>query len=109
MSTIKKCVMKKDVWLAIIEVAPINNNTDLGEAKGAFVNVAYKATSKVEFIKMVQESFNEFDFKVLQIDEVERGDQLTIDNPENAEKFTLLKALESETHFTWGDFYTYEE
>lgn len=101
--------MKKDVWLAIIEVEPINDNMDLGEAKGAFVNVAYKASSKKAFIKAVKESFAEYDFKVLEIDEVERGDQITIDNPDNAEKLKLLKELQSESPFTWGDFHTYEE
>ncbi len=101
--------MSKDIWMALVQVEPINDNRDLGEAKGAYVNVAYRATSKNQFVKALEESFTKYDFKVLEIDDVERADSLTIDNPDNAEKLLLLKEVESESEFSWGDFHTYDE
>lgn len=102
--------MKEDnVWLALVEVETINNNIDLGDASGAFVNVAYRASSKEEFISSIVNSFNEYDFNVLEIDDIESYDQIQVDNPENSEKISLVKKITDESlEFTWGDFHTFD-
>jgi len=96
--------MEKNIWHAIVQVRAINDNNDLKGAKGAYVNVAYKASSKKEFIKTLKESFTKYDFEVLEIDDVEA---LTINNADNPEKLSLLEETE-EHDFSWGDFHTYK-
>ena len=60
-----------DIWFGLVEIKPINENTNLGGALGAYVNVAYKANSENEFIEKIRWSFYENDYDVLKIDDVE--------------------------------------
>lgn len=97
------------IWLGLIEVEAINGNNDLGDAKGAFVNVACKALSKEDFVEKVTKSFSIYDFCVLDIDEIEIETKMIIDNPDNAEKLELVEEVNGGETFAWGDFHTYEE
>ncbi len=99
--------MKTNIWFALIQVEPVNNNRDLGKAKGAFVNVAYKAESKDAFVQKVSDSFKEYDFTVLGFDEIERLPEVTIENIDDSEKILLLKRIEKGAELAWGDFHTY--
>lgn len=101
--------MKENIWFALVHVEPGNDNQDLGKAKGAFVNVAYVAPSKEQFMEIISTSFSEFNFKVLEIDDVERASEMTLDNADNAEKLLLLDRIENGLEMTWGDFHTYME
>lgn len=96
------------IWFGLAHIQAINSNKQLDDAAGAFVNVMYKATSQEEFIKLVEHTFKERDFDVIEIEDIERADNLTIDNPENAEKLVLLEDVQSGLYdFSWGNFYTY--
>lgn len=86
--------MKMDIWFALVQVEPINDNKDLGEAKGAYINVAYKAVSKDEFVKIVLNSFKEYNFNFLDFDEVEKAPELVIENIDDSEKILLLEKIE---------------
>ena len=99
--------MNKNIWFALVRVEPVNGNTDLGNAIGAFVNVAYRAHSKKNFLDIVKESFTFYNFKVIDIEDVERGDKLSIVNPESAEKLILLKQILDGDDVSWGMFYRY--
>lgn len=102
---------KKDamnIWFAIVQIKPLKNNKRLKGADGAYVNVAYAAESQDDFIDKINLSFKENDFKVIEIDEIENKDTVSIDNPENAEKLELLNDIEVEKFdFSWGVFHTY--
>ncbi|MGZ3756024.1 MAG: hypothetical protein ACXVAY_20030 [Mucilaginibacter sp.] len=98
---------RKNIWFALVEVTAENGNTDLGDAMGAFVNVAYQAFNKEDFLTIVEESFKSFDFKVIQVKTIERGDNLLITNPDNAEKLILLNRIKDGDEFAWGTFHTY--
>ena len=98
---------RKNIWFALVEVTAENGNTDLGDAIGAFVNVAYRAFNKENFLSVVVESFKSFDFKVIEVNSIERGDNLLITNPDNAEKLILLNRIKDGDEFAWGAFHTY--
>lgn len=92
-----------------MQVKPVNGNNDLGEAVGAYVNVAYPAIDKKDFLNIAKESLTSFDFQVVAIEDVEREDSLSIDNAGNAEKLELLKRVKNGDEFAWGTFHTYKE
>ena len=100
--------MEKNIWFGLIRVEAVNGNTDLGDAVGAYVNVAYLAKNKEDFLNTVEESFRTFDFKVLEIEDIERGDNLFLENPETAEKLVLLKQIIDGDSLAWGLFHTYK-
>ena len=97
------------IWLGIVEVKAINNNEDLGGAAGAFVNVAYIASSHNDFIQNVNESFQANDFEVIEIEEIENEENLSIDNPDNAEKLELIREIKNGEKIAWGTFHTFDD
>lgn len=97
------------VWFALVEIKPLNNNTILKDVSGAFLNVAYKASTKDEFIIQIENSFKKNDFMVCEIDEIETFENMEIHNPDNAEKLVLLNDIEEGYDFSWGVYHTYEE
>ncbi len=99
--------MEENIWFGLIKVEAVNGNIDLGNAIGAYVNVAYLANNKEDFIKTLEKSFRSFDFKVLEIEDIERGDNLFIENPETAEKLVHLNQIRDGDSQAWGTFYTY--
>lgn len=99
--------MNRNTWFAIVRVTPVNGNTDLGGAIGAHVNVAYRAYDSEDFLEMVEESFKSYDFDVIEVDDIERGDDLTIVNSDNSEKLILLQRILDGDEFAWGTFHTY--
>lgn len=103
--------MKKvQVWFAIIEVKAINENLSLDEAVGAYVNVAYLAYNENDFIERIQKTFSEKDFTVVEIDDIENQANLSIDNPDEAEKLELLRDIEVEGYdYSWGVYHTFDE
>jgi hypothetical protein len=78
-----------DIWFSLVEIKPNTKNTILGEAKGGFVNVAYKANSKEELIQKLKETFLENNFFVINVHEIENINFLSIDNFETSEKKEL--------------------
>jgi hypothetical protein len=99
--------MNKNVWFGLVTLEPINGNADLGNAIGAVVNVAYRAFDIDDFLIVVAQSFKSFDFKVIEIEDIENEDNLFIKNPDNAEKLKLLKQILDGDDFAWGTFHTY--
>ena len=99
--------MNKNIWFALVRVETVNGNTDLGDAGGAYINVAYSAFNKDDFLIIVTESFESFDFKVIEVEYIEREDNLLIRNRDNAEKLKLLKRILDGDEFAWGTFHTY--
>jgi hypothetical protein len=93
------------IWYAMVQVIPINGNNQLDSAKGAFVNVAYKAGSKQEFLGLIKDTFLRQNFMVKEIDDV---GMLTDNNADNPEKISLLNDMQ-DYDYSWGDFHTYEE
>ncbi len=88
----------------------MNDNTIIEDALGAYVNVAYTANAKNEFIEKVKNSFFENDYQVLEIDDIENIVDFKIDNPDNAEKVDLFKDIADEGYdFSWGIFHIYSE
>ena len=98
--------MNKNIWLGLLHVKTINGNNDLGGAIGAYVNVAYMALNRADFVIVAKESFESFDFKVLGFEEIERAG-LSVINADNAEKRKLLKRIAERDEFAWGTFHTY--
>jgi hypothetical protein len=99
--------MNRNTWCALVRVTAVNGNTDLGDATGAYVNVAYQALGEEDFVTIVEQSFKSFDFKVIEIEYIERGDDLFIANPDDSEKLILLNRILDGDEFAWGTFYTY--
>ena len=77
---------KSDIWFGLVEVQPLKNNFDLQDASGAFVNVAYKATSKKHFVELIIETFKEYNFNVVEIEDIECYSHIEIDDKEESEK-----------------------
>lgn len=98
--------MNKKIWYALVEVEAIDNNKTLDGAKGAYVNVAYRASSKKELIESIEETFKNRDFRILGVEGITI---LTTKNADNPEKLTLLKDVETDDDFSWGDFHAYME
>lgn len=98
--------MKRKIWYALVQVEATRNNKALEDAKGAFVNVAYRASSKTELLEVIENTFQDHDFRIVGVDDIS---VLTIDNADNPEKISLLKDVESDYDFSWGDFHTYME
>jgi len=90
--------------LVAIEVT--RNNKALDGAKGAYVNVAYRASSKKELLGSIEKTFNDRDFRILSVGDITI---LTIENANNPEKLILLKDVESKYDFAWGDFHAFME
>lgn len=100
----------KNIWLAIVEVEPISGNKVLEGAKGAFVNVAYVSESKKSFFKEVDKTFGEYDFKVLEVDDIECYPNIDIYDYETAEKIELVnKLINEDLSYCIGIFHTYYE
>ena len=57
-----------DIWFALVEIRALKGNDSLEGALGAFVNVAYKATSVNDLIERIKLSFKENNFEVYEID-----------------------------------------
>ena len=99
--------MNKNIWFALVRVEPVNGNSDLGNAIGAYVNVAYRAQNRNDFLVILKESFTSYDFNVLEVEEIEGVNELSIVNPESAEKLILLKQISHGDDIAWGTFYNY--
>lgn len=98
-----------NIWFGLVEIEPIGENTIIEKGLKAFVNVAYKANSKKDFLEKIRCSFFENDYRVIDVDDIEEGTVISIKNIGEAEKIELLKDLKNEDYdFSWGIFHTYE-
>lgn len=98
------------IWLGLVEIKPKNLNTVLENSLGAFVSVVYKAYSKDHFLSKIKGTFFEKDFEVLDIDDVETIENVTIDKDVEAEKIELINDVLNEGYdFSWGVFHIYDE
>lgn len=94
-----------NIWFGLIEVKAVNGNSDLQGASGAFVNVAYKAIDENDFVKKVHETFNEYDFEIAVIEDVEN--ETTLDTTINTERLQLLNSIREGSEMAWGVFNTW--
>ena len=54
--------------------------------------------------------FDAYDFELIEIDDIESEDSLTITEPETAEKLELFEVIQKKrVEFVWGQFHTYDE
>ena len=99
----------KTFWYGLIDVEPLENNHDLDGASGAFVNVIYKADSEADFVTTVKESFDEYNFAVVEIEDIECYPHFEINDEEGSEKQNLIDKIKTEgLDFCWGTFHTYK-
>ena len=99
----------EQIWTAIVEVIAINDNDILEGAIGAFTNVAYFAKSKEDLIIKIEQSFNENNFEVLEVDDIILNSEEAIDYPEDVELYLLLNDLKKGGYdYSWGIFFTYD-
>ena len=98
-----------NIWFGLVEIKPLNDNTIIEDTLGAYVNVAYTANTKNEFIEKVKNSFFENDYQVLEIDDIENILDFKIDKPDNAEKVDLFNIVDEDYDFSWSIFHTYSE
>ena len=99
----------EQIWTAIVGVRAINDNDKLEGAIGAFTNVAYFAKSEDNLIIKIEQSFNENNFEVLEVDDIMLNSEGAIDYPKDAELYELLNDLKKGGYdYSWGILFTYE-
>ena len=97
---------KNKVWICLATVIPLANNEDLGEAKGACVNVLDLANSESEFREKVNVLLLKYGYEVEELEDVELF-QFNLSYKDNLNELAhnVLK-IES---MQWGTFYTFDE
>lgn len=98
------------IWLGLVEIRSKNLNTIIEDSLGAFVNVAYKAYSEDHFLSKIKDTFSEKEFEVLDVDDIETLENVTIDQDIEAEKIELINDILNEGYdFSWGVFHSYSD
>lgn len=97
----------KEVWIGLATVEPLEGNFDLGESKGATVNVTYLASSDSEFLEGVNQKMMEYGYNLVELEDVELFDfDRLIDYGDNL--FEIASETKSTGSLQWGTFYTYD-
>jgi hypothetical protein len=97
---------KYSVWIGLATVIPIRGNKDLGDAKGAAVNVLQWAKDESDFREKVTTQLSEYDYFLEELEDVEVFD---FDNAEKykddlKDKAIIVKNMKT---LQWGTFYTF--
>jgi len=87
----------------------LSGNEILPDVKGAYVNVACVSENEKEFKLKLSDIFKHHSFEIFEIDEIETEDDLKIDNPDNAEKLSLIDEIREGYQFAWGTFHVFHE
>jgi len=100
--------LSDNIWFGLVEVKPLKDDTIIESAEGAFVNVAYRAIDKDDFIERAKKTFLENYFEAVNFEDIENVKDFTTVESSNAEKVALLNDVSQEGYeFSWGIFYTY--
>jgi len=95
----------KNLWIGLATVTPLADNKELGDAKGASVNVLLIAETEDKFNKTVKAKLFEYGYILEELEDVE----LFNFNHEYGDDLNIIaeQALRS-GNLAWGTFYTFD-
>lgn len=98
--------MDNKVWIGLATIIPLEDNNDLGSAKGASVNILHLAFNEKDFANKVKNQLVEYGYELQELEDVEPfnssikyGDNLN----DLADIVINTKTLQ------WGTFYTFDK
>ena len=97
---------KHPVWVAMATLKPLEDNTELGDADGAIVNVLDTAINEESFILKIQNQLNQFGYSLVELEDIELFD-FTKEYDDNLND--VAKQVEKTGTLNWGTFYTFDE
>jgi len=99
---------KNSVWIGLATVIPLEGNNDLGNAKGAAVNVLHWAKNENDFREKVALQLSEYEYSLEELEDVELFDFTNSEkyNDDLDEKAVIVKKMKS---LQWGTFYTFDQ
>ena len=99
---------KCSVWIGLATVIPFEGNNDLGNAKGAAVNVLHWAKNENDFREKVALQLSEYEYSLEELEDVELFDFSNSEkyNDDLDEKAEIVKKMKS---LQWGTFYTFDQ
>lgn len=99
---------KYSVWIGLATVVPFEGNNDLGNAKGAAVNVLHWAKNENDFREKVSLQLSEYEYSLEELEDVELFDFSNSKkyNDDLDEKAIIVKKMKS---LQWGTFYTFDQ
>ena len=97
----------KTVWIGLVNLVPNEGNSELGDAKGAYVNILAYVENKEHYINLVKFAVYEHNYTVSDIEDIDTFEH-RVNNFEVSDDLKELaqKVLETKkTHF--GEFFVY--
>lgn len=97
-------------WISIVNIRSLKEGTKFEKegSIGAWVKVAYKAWDKENLIALINNTFEEEGYEVIEVDDISSIDYTNSVN-DNEEFLELLNDItEKDYSYSWGIFYTYD-
>jgi len=99
----------KTVWIGLAKIVPHAENNQLGDAKGAFVNVLACVEDQASYCSAVRNALKDYEFDVLSIEDIDVFSERLKTHKVSENLVTLSEEVNTSGNVRFGTFYSFDD
>jgi len=98
----------RNIWIGLVEVKPNQDQTVLGDAEGAFVNIVCVATGADTFARYIAHAIEDLDLTLVAINNAQPLGRAMEQKEIDEDLIKSAAALREPGELAWGAFHAYQ-